>query len=61
MTTEAESAPVDTFRHPDPNEINEVRNEMPPDPPAKPQSAVAESSTLFDTSLSLKSITCETK
>jgi len=40
MPPDAQSAPVDTFRHPDSNEINNVRNEMasePPAPPAKPE------------------------
>ena len=39
MPPAAESGPFDTFRHPDPNEINNVRNEMPPEPepPAKPE------------------------
>ena len=38
MAPEAQSAPAGTFRHPDPNEINTVRNEMPPEPePATPQ------------------------
>jgi len=40
MPPAAESGPFDTFRHPDSNEINDVRNEMlpaPPEPPAKPQ------------------------
>ena len=33
---EDQSAPFDTFRHPDPNEINNVRNEMPQHPPESP-------------------------
>ncbi|MBL8296657.1 MAG: SEC-C domain-containing protein [Bryobacterales bacterium] len=37
MPPETEPGPFDTFRHPATNEINDVRNEMAPEPTARPQ------------------------